>query len=91
MNHLDYLAEESLLRDLLEMNRQAGITLVVVTHDVALAEAHATHVALFRDGTAVTGDRDLLRRAGVCAPHAHEHGATTGFAGPGRGSEAPRR
>jgi ABC-type Mn2+/Zn2+ transport system ATPase subunit len=74
MNHLDYLAEESLLRDLLEMNRAAGITLLVVTHDVALAEAHATHVALFRDGTAEAGDRELLRQAGVCA--LHEHGST---------------
>jgi ABC-type Mn2+/Zn2+ transport system ATPase subunit len=82
MNHLDYYAEESLLRDLLEMNRSAGITLLVVTHDVALAEAHATHVALFRDGTAVTGDRDLLQRAGVCAPQRHEHGPGAGLAAP---------
>jgi len=84
-NHLDYHAEESLLRDLIAMNRDARITVILVTHDVALADAHATHVALFRDGGASAGTRALLRDAGVLASHATSPGAA---AGPGAATEA---
>lgn len=47
MNHLDPEAEQSLLHDLLELNRSSGLALVLVTHDVAMAEQHATHLAIF--------------------------------------------
>jgi ABC-type Mn2+/Zn2+ transport system ATPase subunit len=61
MNHLDPDAEESLLRDLLELNRRQSITLILVTHDVAMAERHATNVATFAGGRVTVG-----------APRAHE-------------------
>lgn len=47
MNHLDPDAEQTLLHDLLELNRSSDIALVLVTHDVAMAEQHATHLAIF--------------------------------------------
>lgn len=54
MNHLDPEAEESLLRDLVKLNRNDGLALLLVTHDVAMAERHATHIATFRAGTLTT-------------------------------------
>ncbi|MEW6270108.1 MAG: ATP-binding cassette domain-containing protein [Thermodesulfobacteriota bacterium] len=59
MNHLDPDAEAALLADLVELNRRHGLTLLLVTHDVAMAERHATHVATFVDGTV----RTQVRRA----------------------------
>jgi ABC-type Mn2+/Zn2+ transport system ATPase subunit len=50
MNHLDPDAEEALLRDLVDLNRRHSLTLLLVTHDVAMAERHATHVATFAQG-----------------------------------------
>lgn len=54
MNHLDPDAEESLLADLVELNRRDGLALLLVTHDVAMAERHATHVATFFRGDVTT-------------------------------------
>lgn len=54
MNHLDPDAEESLLADLVALNRRDGLALLLVTHDVAMAERHATHVATFSRGEVVT-------------------------------------
>jgi ABC-type Mn2+/Zn2+ transport system ATPase subunit len=65
MSHLDDDTAESLLGDLVAMNRTDGITLLLVTHDAAVAEAHASHVALFRDGTAIAGDRRLIGEHGA--------------------------
>lgn len=53
MNHLDPDAEQTLLGDLLQLNRASDIALVLVTHDVAMAERHATHLAIF-EGHRVT-------------------------------------
>jgi ABC-type Mn2+/Zn2+ transport system ATPase subunit len=50
MNHLDPDAEETLLRDLVGLNRAHQLALLLVTHDVAMAERHATHIATFADG-----------------------------------------
>jgi putative ABC transport system ATP-binding protein len=41
---------------LLELNRQEGATLVMVTHDPALAQ-HADRVITLRDGVVVTDER----------------------------------
>ena len=57
-NNLDPGAEEALLELLGELNRTERLTLVVVTHDLALAAHHATHVALATDGTIAAGRRD---------------------------------
>lgn len=51
MNHFDPDAEEALLSDLLELNRVHHLALLLVTHDVAMAERHATHIATFAGGT----------------------------------------
>ena len=54
MNHLDPDAEESLLADLVTLNRRDGLALLLVTHDLAMAERHATHVATFARGAVTT-------------------------------------
>jgi ABC-type Mn2+/Zn2+ transport system ATPase subunit len=54
MNHLDPDAEEALLQDLLGQQRARRLALLLVTHDVAMAERHATHVATFADGRITT-------------------------------------
>lgn len=54
MNHLDPEAEQTLLHDLLELNRSSGIALILVTHDVAMAEKHATHIAIFANRRVTT-------------------------------------
>jgi energy-coupling factor transporter ATP-binding protein EcfA2 len=54
-NNLDPGAEEALLELLAELNRTERLTLLVVTHDLALAAHHATHVALAADGTIAAG------------------------------------
>jgi len=65
-NNLDPGAEDALLHLLAELNRTEGLTLVVVTHDLALAAHHATHVALAADGTVVAGPRrDVLTPAAL--------------------------
>jgi ABC-type Mn2+/Zn2+ transport system ATPase subunit len=68
-NNLDPGSEDALLHLLGELNRTEGLTLVVVTHDLALAAHHATHVALAAEGTVTAGPRrdaltpEALRRA----------------------------
>jgi ABC-type Mn2+/Zn2+ transport system ATPase subunit len=54
MNHLDPEAEQTLLHDLLELNRSGDLALVLVTHDVAMAEQHATHLAIFAGQSVAT-------------------------------------
>jgi ABC-type dipeptide/oligopeptide/nickel transport system ATPase component len=43
-----------LLYDLLGLHRGRRLALLLVTHDVAMAERHATHVATFGGGKVVT-------------------------------------
>ena len=54
MNHLDPDAEESLLADLVTLNERDRLALMLVTHDVAMAERHATHLATFAHGEVTT-------------------------------------
>jgi ABC-type Mn2+/Zn2+ transport system ATPase subunit len=61
MNHLDPEAEEDLSNELLELCRRDGVTLLMVTHDTAMASRLATHVAFFSDGEVATEQH----RAGV--------------------------
>jgi ABC-type Mn2+/Zn2+ transport system ATPase subunit len=59
-NHLDPGAEDSLLRLLMDLNATERLTLLVVTHDLALAARYATHVALVERGTVTAGPRDAV-------------------------------
>ncbi len=58
-NGLDPASEESFLREL-DRLRAEGLALIFVTHQVALAARHATHVALFRGGRVAAGTRAEL-------------------------------
>jgi zinc transport system ATP-binding protein len=59
--HLDPEAEEALSRLLADLNREERLTLLVVTHDVAMAARYATHVALVADGRVRGGPRAAMR------------------------------
>jgi putative ABC transport system ATP-binding protein len=54
--NLDGKTGSAVLEMLLELNRQEGATLVMVTHDPALAR-HADRVITLRDGVVVTDER----------------------------------
>lgn len=57
---LDPATEEGVMRLLVRLNREEGLTLLLVTHDVELAARYATHVALFHGGTVTSGLRDQV-------------------------------
>ena len=67
-NGLDLSTEDMFLRFLAKLNRGENLTLLFVTHDVAIAARYATHIALFHSGTLESGtrekmlDRDTLER-----------------------------
>jgi ABC-type Mn2+/Zn2+ transport system ATPase subunit len=48
--HLDHASEERLLELLMHLNRADGLTILMVTHDVAALLPGVSHVALFGDG-----------------------------------------
>jgi len=52
---LDVASEDAFLRLLVVLNRDRGMTLVVVSHDADVARQLATHVALFTRGRVVAG------------------------------------
>ena len=54
-NHLDPAQEDALLRLVVSLNDDEGVTTLFVTHDVALAARWATHVALVYGGRVVGG------------------------------------
>lgn len=54
-NHLDLPTAEALLHLLVALHRRERLTLILVTHDIALAARYATHVLLLRDGQAMAG------------------------------------
>jgi ABC-type Mn2+/Zn2+ transport system ATPase subunit len=61
MNGLDLAAEERLLAFLAELNRGNGLTMLYVTHRIAVARRYATHVAVFQPGgVVVAGPRDVV-------------------------------
>ena len=62
LNNLDLVTVRALL-DLLErQNREDGLTVVFVTHDVSIAVRYATHVVLVHDGGADVGSREEMLR-----------------------------
>jgi ABC-type Mn2+/Zn2+ transport system ATPase subunit len=60
---LDIATEELLLATLDDLNRRDGVTLIVITHDLAVAANHASHVALFDGGRVLGGERDEVLRS----------------------------
>jgi ABC-type Mn2+/Zn2+ transport system ATPase subunit len=60
-NGLDLPTAEALLQLLVELNRREHVTLLFVTHEIALAARYATHAILLRAGQAVAGPaREVL-------------------------------
>jgi len=58
---LDFAAAAGLLETITQLNKEKGITVIFVTHDLDIAANHSSHVALFRGGRALTGPtRELL-------------------------------
>ena len=66
---LDLVAERDLMTLLTSLNRDRGLTIVFVAHDLGLVAAHATHVALVAAGQVTAGPTgriltsELLSRA----------------------------
>jgi ABC-type Mn2+/Zn2+ transport system ATPase subunit len=60
---LDLPSEEAFVRLTADLNRQESLTVIFVSHDVALAARHATSVALFSSGTVVFGSPDTVLTA----------------------------
>ncbi len=59
-NGLDLSSESALLDALARLNRDARMTILLVTHDLPLASRYASHVALFRDGRVIAGERAVV-------------------------------
>jgi ABC-type Mn2+/Zn2+ transport system ATPase subunit len=54
-NGLDPTSEHALVQTLARLHAQGGMTMLLVTHDLALAAQCATHAALFDRGTVTAG------------------------------------
>ena len=52
---LDLAASSGLLKTITELNKQHGITVIFVTHDLQLAGHHASHVAVFKNRRVTCG------------------------------------
>ena len=62
-NGLDLAAEDAFLRFLADLNRKDHLTLLFVTHALAIAARYATHVAIFHSKRVETGPhREMLTR-----------------------------
>jgi zinc transport system ATP-binding protein len=59
-NGLDAAAEEALVQLVAALNRDPGITVLFVTHVIALAARFASHVALFHEGRVTAGPRGAV-------------------------------
>lgn len=59
-NGLDLATEDTLLRFLAALNREAHLTILFVTHAMAIAARYATHLAFFQGGKVVSGTRQGL-------------------------------
>lgn len=89
---LDVASEDAFLRLLVRLNRERGVTLVIVTHDADVAAELATHVALFVSSGVVTGgiDDSRVRAALDAYTRASRHRLTAAAEGGPAGTEAPR-
>ncbi len=57
---LDPTAESTLMGYLDSLNRVEGLTIVCVSHNLATAGRHASHIALFHAGKIVSGSKDEI-------------------------------
>jgi len=57
---LDVASEEAFLETLDTLRREERLTLLFVTHKLRIAARYASHVALFKGGSARTGPRDRV-------------------------------
>ena len=57
-NGLDLPSEESFMALVEKLNRDLGITVLLVTHAIALAARFATHVALLHGGRVLSGSKE---------------------------------
>lgn len=62
MNNLDLVTERNLLQLFARQNRDEGLTIVFVTHDVSVAAHFATHVALVHGRAVDVGPTEQLLR-----------------------------
>ncbi len=70
-NGLDLTSEDQLMEALARLRRAHGLTLILVTHDLAMAARHASHVALVHAGAVQVGTRDeVLTTARLRAAYA---------------------
>lgn len=95
---LDVDAEEILLRSLDDLNRDEGVALLFVTHQVRLAAGHATHVALFGNGRVAAGPAPevlnvaaFARAFGLAEDAAAGHLASPTLPGQGVAAAGPGR
>ena len=56
-NNLDLTAENDFLQTLTDIHRQENNTCLFVTHNLSLAERHATHIGLVAQGTVIAGPK----------------------------------
>jgi ABC-type Mn2+/Zn2+ transport system ATPase subunit len=52
---LDLAAEAFLLQQIASLNKEQGVTVIFVTHNISTAAHYATHIALFRGGRVISG------------------------------------
>ena len=65
-NGLDLSAEDAFLRFLADLNHREAVTVLFVTHDIAIAARYATHLVLFHSGSVESGSREKkLNRAAL--------------------------
>lgn len=62
-NNLDTPTEEALLQLLVALNHEVHQTILLVTHNLALAQRYATHVAVVRDQQVRSGPREQMLAA----------------------------
>jgi ABC-type Mn2+/Zn2+ transport system ATPase subunit len=59
-NNLDPPTEDALLQLLVALNREEQQTIMLVTHNLSLAQRYATHVAFIHDGQMLSGPREQV-------------------------------
>jgi ABC-type cobalamin/Fe3+-siderophores transport system ATPase subunit len=59
-NNLDTPTEDALLQLLVVLNQEAQQTIMLVTHNLSLAQRYATHVAFVHGGQVLSGPRDQV-------------------------------
>ncbi len=65
-NNLDLTAENDFLQTLTDIHRQENNTCLFVTHNLGIAERHATHIGLVAQGTLIAGPKaEILNEANL--------------------------